>query len=306
LIPFTEEIAQGAKDAGADLGADVEVVGPPAFSAPQEIAFFNGFMQKGDDGIVIVPNPPEAYPVVIKKAVKAGIAVETANVISPKAGVGWFGQDEYNSGILLANTLLKTPAMKGAKGTVVVGSCAPGVSVLTERYNGVMKVLGKYKGLHVIGPFNVTGNPATNYSAWQSLYTAHTDAVAMIGLCALDNPDLAQLKRKYHATFAAGGYDLQLDTLQGVKAGLVDVTVGQNPYLQGYLPVKAIVDHLEHGKPLVKGWVNTGTEIVTKSNVDFYIAREKSPAKTHAFYMAQIKAKYANLNALEQPYPKGS
>lgn len=305
LIPFTEQIAQGAKDAAADYGMDIQVVGPPAFSAPQEIAYFNGFVQQGVDGIVIVPNPPEAYPVVIKKAVKAGIPVESANVISPRAGIGWFGQAEYNSGILLANTLLKS-GLKGKSGTVVVGSCAPGVSVLAARYNGVASVLKKQAALKVVGPFDVTGNPATNYSAWQSLYTAHTDAVAMVGLCALDNPDLAQLKRKYHAGFLAAGYDNEPAALRGIKAGQVTLTVGQNPYLQGYLPVKAIAEHLLHGKPLITGWINTGTEIVTKSNIDFYIKREGSASLTRSYYAKQIKGKFADLNALQQPYPSGS
>src|SRR5690348_16895575 len=45
LIPFTEQIAAGAKDAAADLGMDINVVGPPAFSAPTEITDFNGFVQ---------------------------------------------------------------------------------------------------------------------------------------------------------------------------------------------------------------------------------------------------------------------
>ena len=98
------------------------------------------------------------------------------------AGVGWFGQAEYNSGILLANTLLNL-GLKNKSGTVVIGSCAPGVSVLAARYNGVASVLKKHSALKVIGPFDVKGDPATNDSAWQSLYTAHTDAVAMIGLC---------------------------------------------------------------------------------------------------------------------------
>jgi len=305
LIPFTEQIAEGAKDAAADYGASIQVVGPPAYSAPFEISAFNNFVRQGFDGIAIVPNPPEAFPVVIKKAVAQGIPVETSNVISPRAGVGWFGQDEYNSGILLANTLLKTSQLAARKGTVVIGSCAPGISVLTQRYNGVASVLRTYAGLKVVGPFNVGGDPATNYTQWQHLYTAHSDAVAMIGLCALDNPDLAQLKRKYHATFAAGGYDNQIDTLNDIKAGLVQVTIGQDPYLQGYLPVKAIIDHVTKGKPLVTGWVNTGTEIVTPANINFYLARETSPTKTKAYYHKLIVGTYANLSAIQQPYPKG-
>ncbi len=305
LIPFTAQIAQGAKDAAADYGMDIQVVGPPAYSAPQEIAYFNGFVQQGVDGIVIIPNPPEAYPIVIKKAVSQGIPVETANVISTRAGVGWFGQAEYNSGILLARTLLNL-GLKNKSGTVVIGSCAPGISVLAARYRGVASVLKAQKRLKVIGPFNVNGDPATNYSAWQSLYTAHTDAVAMVGLCALDNPDLAQLKRKYHATFMAAGYDNEPAALRGIKAGDVTLTIGQNPYLQGYLPVKAIAEHLLHHRPLVTGWVNTGTEVVTKSNIDFYIKREGSPSLTRSFYAQQIKTKFANLNAIQQPYPSGS
>lgn len=306
LIPFTAQIAQGARDAASDLGVDVNVVGPPAFSAPQEIGYFNGFLQQGYDGIVVVPNPPEAYPALIKRAVKAGTAIETANVISPRAKVGWFGQDEFQSGVLLAKQLVGLPTLRGKSGTIVIGDCAPGVSVLTARYNGIMQVLKTHSEFKVIGPFNVTGNPATNYSSWQSLYTAHTDAVAMIGLCALDNPDLAQLKAKYKASFVAAGYDLELATLRAIKAGQVQITVGQNPYLQGYLPVKAIADHLLRGKPLVTGWVNVGTEVVTPSNIDTYLARESSASLTRSFYHKLVVGKFSDLYASQEGYPAGS
>jgi ABC-type sugar transport system substrate-binding protein len=307
LIPFTAEIAEGAKDAAADYHASISVVGPPAFSAPTEISDFNAFVQQHVNGIGIVPNPPEAYPNVIKKALKAGVLVVTANVLSHASGVPWVGQDEYRSGIILARRLLAMPnGLKGKKGDVVIGSCAPGVSVLTARYNGIMKVLRNHPALHVVGPaggYNVTGNPATNYSAWQSLYTAHRNAVAMIGLCALDNPDLATLKRKYHAHFAAAGYDITTDTLNAIKQGLVNLSIGQNPYLQGYLPIKAMADHLLKGRPMIKGWINCGTEVVTRANVNFYLRRESSHAVTRSFYAKQIHTIFANLNRLDRPLP---
>jgi ribose transport system substrate-binding protein len=79
-------------------------------------------------------------------------------------------------------------------------------------------------------------------------------------------------------------WDVNQDTLDGIKAGTIDATVAQKPFTMGYVGLKAL-DELFHNPPAQLNkdsgsdsfshypvFVDTGTSLVDKGNVDVYIA----------------------------------
>jgi ABC-type sugar transport system substrate-binding protein len=120
----------------------------------------------------------------------------------------------------------------------------------------------------------------------------------------MDIPNLYKLKKRNGAAWLIGGYDLNKETLEAVKSGVCQVTLGQHPYLQGYLPVLALVRHLRDGKPLPQGWLDVTTEIVTKDNVDSVTPRETDRAVEKKWYADFIAKNFADLNAVAKPLPK--
>ena len=81
-------------------------------------------------------------------------------------------------------------------------------------------------------------------------------------------------------------WDVNQDTLDGIKAGTIDATVAQKPFTMGYVGLK-MLDEVFHNPPpqLTKDYsvdsfspypvfVDTGTSLVDKSNVDLYIASQ--------------------------------
>jgi ribose transport system substrate-binding protein len=79
-------------------------------------------------------------------------------------------------------------------------------------------------------------------------------------------------------------WDVNQDTLDAIKAGTIDATVAQKPYTMGYVGLKAL-DQIFHDPPVqltkdfkadsfapIPTFVDTGTSLVDKSNVDAYIA----------------------------------
>jgi ABC-type sugar transport system substrate-binding protein len=118
LNDFTQVIKKGAEDAQRDLpNVRVEVTGPAGFVTTEAIGMFEGMVQKGKQGLVVVPQPGEVWVTPIREAVNtAKIPVVTVNVTSPgSAASAWFGQDEYNSGVLLAKELRKILEAEGKK-----------------------------------------------------------------------------------------------------------------------------------------------------------------------------------------------
>ena len=304
LNDFTQVIKRGAEDAGKALNVDVEVTGPAGFKAPEGIAMFEGMVQKRKDGLAVVPMPGSVWVRPIGQAVEAGIPVVTANITSPESkATTWFGQDEYNSGVLLGKKIREMLEAQGTKsGKVVLGICAPGEIVLMDRYKGVQKAF-EGSGFQVTQPYDVKVENNQNYSQWENLATANRDQVAAIGLCSMDPPNMSKVKKRANGKWLVGGYDLNIETLDAIRDGSLEVTMGQHPYLQGYLPVLALVQHLREGKPLPQGWVNVGTEMVTNDNIDTLYKRESDRAEETKWYADHIVNNFQDLNALAKPLP---
>jgi ribose transport system substrate-binding protein len=79
-------------------------------------------------------------------------------------------------------------------------------------------------------------------------------------------------------------WDVNQDTLDGIKAGTIDATIAQKPFTMAYIGLKGL-DEVFHAPPkqLSKDFetdsfspypvfVDTGTTLVDKKNVDIYIA----------------------------------
>jgi len=301
---FTAVIKRGAEDAGKEMGVEVEVVGPSSFEATEAIGMFDGMVQKKKDGLVVIPMPGDVWVKPIDEAVKACIPVVTANITSDGSkSATWFGQDEYQSGVTLASELRKQLEAGGKKsGTILVGICKPGVAVLEERFKGFKKGM-EGSSYTLTDPKDVGTENTANYSAWENQATKAPQIVAAVGLCSMDIPNLAKLKVKTHATWLIAGYDLNQETLDSIKSGATQISLGQHPYLQGYLPVVALVQLLKDKKPLPKGWVNVGTEVVTKTNVDSLYARETDHAAETKWYADHVAKSFTDLGALAKPVP---
>ena len=69
----------------------------------------------------------------------------------------------------------------------------------------------------------------------------------------------------------AGGFDLTPGTLTAIKAGQLDFTINQDPYLQGFLPVLYLYLYNLTGGLVLPPDTDTGLSFVTKSNVGPYL-----------------------------------
>ena len=124
LNDFTQTIKEGAEDAGADLGVTVDVFGEAGFDIPTHQGFFESAIQAGYDGIGLIPNGGDPWNALIQTATDANIPLATANntALNSTADI-WVGQDEYNSGVLLAQEIQNQLVAKDV--TVARSSLAP-------------------------------------------------------------------------------------------------------------------------------------------------------------------------------------
>jgi ABC-type sugar transport system substrate-binding protein len=269
--PFIQQIIDGARFAADDLGVDLQVSGPEGGSADEQIALIEGFVNAGVDGIATsVPGATLAGP--INAIVDAGIPVVQFNLLDTGVNAPYVGERSVESGRILGGAVVEMLGGADAQGKVFVGNCFPGFPVLENRSQGVREALAAAPGLEVNPEdFDVKVAANENYAAWEAILTANPDAVALIGLCAPDIASLGQLQAANpDIDFIAGGYDLTAENLAAIKNGTADVSIGQTPFMQGYLPIRMLVDVLTGAVDVdiaAGGFIDAGTEIVTADTV---------------------------------------
>jgi ABC-type sugar transport system substrate-binding protein len=289
LNDFTAVIQKGAEDAGRDLGVSVEFTGSAAPQSDVQIPIFESFVQKGVDGIAVIPNPGDVWVNPINQAMEAGIPVVTVNITSPESQSPlWIGPDQITNGLALAEELKAALAEAGkTEGLIVLGSCGPGVSTVEERIVGFREGMAD-TAFELSEAYDVTGENTSNYSAWESLATANPDAVAMVGFCSVDVPNMAPVKQRAGGEWIIAGWDLNVPTLDAIREGSAVATIGDQPYFAGYMAVVALAQAAREGTPLPSGWLQIPSEVVTAENVDTVYGREADPEQMTAFYAEYI------------------
>jgi ribose transport system substrate-binding protein len=260
--PFIQQIIDGAMAAGRDLGVTVKAAGPNNGDANVMLKDIQDLFAAGADGVA-TSCQSESLVKPLNKLISEGKAVASFNITCKDLTAPYVGERSVNSGRVLGGLIGAKLGGARATGKVVTGICFPGIPVLTNRNKGVVEGLKKAAPkLTVKGPFDVKVAQTDNFAHWQQLYAANHDAQAFIGLCAPDVTSLGKLNSQIGDKLVAGGYDTTSANLAAIRSGHAYVTLGQNPFVQGYLPILMMYDHIRKGAKLRKGFVESGTEIV--------------------------------------------
>ena len=243
--PYFAPTKAGAEDAGAQLGIEMLWTGVPDGNTVNQISQFQQLVNTGYEAIVVVSFEPDAWVAPIKKATDAGVLVLTANNDAPKSARElYFGQD-----------LVGAAVVQGAK-------------------QGVTQ-----NGMEAVGVYNTNpADMASELATIQDILRAHPDLAAMMPLCGPDTAAAGLVRKKQGNKLPIVGTDLLYQTLELIRDGYIDGTVGQQPYLQGYLPVMYAYQRVVLGAPkldLPGGNYYLANEIVTKDNVAEFLVREE-------------------------------
>src|SRR5690606_14696082 len=63
-----------------------------------------------------------------------------------------------------------------------------------------------------------------------------------------------------------------------------------------------LAEHLINGTPLVEGWFEDPTEVVTIENVDDYVSRQTDHQVQYDYYQQYIEETYGDLSAPARPH----
>lgn len=305
-VPAVEIAGYGAQTAAKQLGFSVHTVGPVAYDVIQQQQMFNSEASAGAQGISTVILEPAAWKRTVSAALSQGIKVVDFGVYTgPFEGNKtpiYVGPDDHAYGRALSALLIKALG-PGAKGQVVITSCAPSVQEQQLRVSGVRQALkAQEPGVSLIGPVVQTDNATQGVLDAQRIVLAHPNALAFVGLCSTSPAAFAKVKKDTSAKWLVTGGELDPGNLQGIKQGLIVGVVDASLWLQGYVSARLLYEQIAHpGSVPNTGWLDSTIETVTPANIDAVIKRQSSLANQAKAYLPAMNKLFANLKARIKP-----
>jgi simple sugar transport system substrate-binding protein len=277
LTPVTNDffipVAAGLKAAAQQFGWDSQFLGPPTYDAGKEADLMLTAIRSKPDAIAVALADPEAFKKPVQEAQAAGIIVLGYNTDVPSSGrLAYVGQDHEVAGRAAGDRMLRLIKERNlAKGAIILSAQNFGNVAQDLRMKG-------FKSAFVNTPYRVemlaAGTTDSQYiGSLEAQYKAVPEVVGIFGVDVMSK-NIATFveKNKLGGKLVTGGWNQTDVHLEAIQNGLMDFTVGQNPFLQGYLPV--VLAHLKKTYGYAPVDIDTGAEVVDKSNVVAVIARE--------------------------------
>ena len=273
-------IIKGMEDAAKFLNVRASYYGPVEYSLEKYVDMVESAVAAKPDGIALTLPAPEAVDPIIRPAIEEGIpviAINTPDMRPPEERIPYMcfvGMDQYKCGVVAAERLLKEyPNPKHA----LVGNQMPGHIGLETRAKGFMDTL-KERGISS-EQVDITKDLAKAIEIMKSYLEAHPETDVIFSPGGLGTVAIGKLIETYNLKGKVWGLGVDdiPETLRPVHKGYIICAIGQQPYLQGFLPIVLLYLYKEGGRQ-VMGNIETGPFVVDKSNVE-WLARIKYPDK---------------------------
>ena len=272
--PFWGLVQKGATSAGRDLdGVELTYMAPENFSHANINEIIRSAISAQPDGVAI-DYRGKMFEEVTQRALDQGAAVQFFNnfkgedsadprvVRLAKTAVGL---DKYQAALRSAEDFLQyvSPGQP-----IVLFNGLPDSPEHLEIQQAYLKVFsdrGWERGQLEVFP--VTLDPAENYQLMKTYLAAHNDAAGIVCWDSVTGGAAARAKADAGLDIPVMAWNLDSTIIRSIKEGTLNLTLTQQPFLQGYYAVVALYLKMKYGlidPPLV----DPATLIVDQTNVE--------------------------------------
>ena len=287
-VPYWQTAGAGFSQSADQLKVAYAFTGPDGYDPSAERDALKAAVAKKPSGILISVSDPNLLKDDIDSAVAAGIPVITIDSDAPASKrLVFVGTNNYQAGLIGGKRLAQE--LKG-KGNVAVFTM-PDQPNLKERLHGYKDALEGSPQIKLSHIVDIKGDPRITFDTTTQFLAndkkEHIDA--FVCLEALSGKEVANVldsnSIKGRTIIAM---DTDPETLNWIQKGMIAATIGQKPYTMAFVGLKMQDDlHHEGLNTLDADWahdsfapvpafVDTGTALVDKSNVDAFLAASKS------------------------------
>jgi ABC-type sugar transport system substrate-binding protein len=270
--PFFQQVKKGvdaAKSILAGKNVTVEWLDIRDVDIENQISTLNSLREKKVSGIVLCPIDKNKVSKAINDCVDSKIPVATFCLDAPESRRFFhIGQNLRQSGRLAGYMFGRFTGGRGKSGIITGFFSMEGHE---ERRGGFIEVLNE------IFPDISVAWQEENHDHWEEAYEISRKHL-------FDEDDLTGIYITAGGPFGAAKaaqeqkkgnkltlvcFDFVHETLEYIRQGVIDVSIGQNPFNQGYRSVMAVFENITSGKiPDVK-IEHVNLEIAVQENVDY-------------------------------------
>lgn len=259
-------IKNGIALAGEQMGVEVEYRNPPTGDLADMARIIEQAAASGPHGIITTLADYDVLSGPIKAAVDSGVDVIIMNSGTPAQAreVGalmYVGQPEYDAGFAAG----QRAAGDGVESFLCVNHYINSPSS-TERCQGFADGLGIELGNQMIDSGQDPAEIKNKVLAYLSA-NPDTDAVLTLGPTSADPTILALEENGMAGDIYFGTFDLGDEIVKGLKAGVINWGIDQQPFLQAYLPVVVLTNYHRYGV-LPGNNINSGPGFVTADGLE--------------------------------------
>lgn len=271
---FWQSIHAGARQAAAELNVEVVWRGPlREDDRDSQISEVESAISRRVSGIVLAPLDEAALVGPVTSAMKSGVPVVIIDSgLKSDDYVSFVATDNEVGGRLGGEHLAKR---LGGRGKVVLLRYAEGSDSTNRREDGFLKAMQASPGIEVVSSNQYGGADVEGaYKKSETLlsrYKAADGLLAIDGIfCPNESTTFAMLRVLQDNGWAGKvrfvGFDASDNLVKGLRNGLIDGLVLQDPMRMGYLGVKTMVSHIRGEK--VERRIDTGVRLITRDVMD--------------------------------------
>ncbi|WP_247004279.1 substrate-binding domain-containing protein [Halosolutus gelatinilyticus] len=276
---FFDPTMAGLHDAASQVGWSANFSGPTGGEDVEEqVTILESTVDAGPDVILTTIIDEHAYDSVLQEALDNDIVVlaYNANSLSTQQmeeqfdrALAYVGQDNYAAGYVCG--LAAAERLESDDGQVTIATCCPGHSALGERAAGIKDALTEETGVET-DQLDVTDDSNEGIARLEDHIASTENLLGIVGTDAYTWFIGEALKSQgVEDELLGGGFDLEEPTMEAINNGVMDYTIGQDPYSQGYVPTMLAWLYMERGIP-PKDY-KTGAEVIDQENIEFALKR---------------------------------
>ena len=279
-IEYWEDMYKGFSDAASKYGAKVEYTGTTTNDVNQQGIIFDQILSKEPAGIAVSCANSTGLQTLIDNAIKKGVPVVTFDSDAPDSmRYSYISTDNYEAGVLAAVTMAELCDKEGEVGIVQV----PDILNQEERTRGFMQTITiRYPDMKVVKVMSGNMDPSEGARAVSAMLETNpnikgifcTDATSGVGAVT------AIREAKKEPDIKIISFDTDKATLDMIKKGNIEATIAQGTYAMGFWSFESLYylrgkenvleETLGKGLSPIPHFMDTGTTIVTKDNVDLF------------------------------------
>jgi ribose transport system substrate-binding protein len=271
----------GALSAAKQFGVNLKWEGPASNSVSAEYSAFQAAGTTNPDAMILAPFSNTGWGGIVRPLMKKGIPVVlSGQSISPPDGLTTFISNFLAGGNSLAGEIGK---LTGGTGTMAIVADTTGNKTDSDRYTGLIPILKKkYPNLKIVGPQYASNSTAKAASVTSSLILANPDLKLVYASSGPEAVGSASAIAAAHKSDSIKliSFDSSPPQITLLKQNKLAATIGQSPFLTGFLDVKAAVQYLRsHGAKAgpVKASAKlqyTPTVLLTPQNVNSSLGKK--------------------------------